>query len=151
MGEHRTLLRLLVECSRGLEARLRLGLREAGYEDIRPAHYAVLRYLGLEGSRVTELAEAAGMTQQSMGELVARLEGLGFVERRPDPRDGRARIVVPTGAGRRGIEAAAGILAEAEVDLAGRMGEERLETLVVLLEELGAVLAGSTSSSGVRR
>src|ERR671917_1684086 len=87
VGEHRTLLRLLVECSRGLEARLRAGLREAGDGDIRPAHYAVFRYLGHEGSRVTELAEAAGMAQRSMGELVAHLEGLGFVECRPDPRD----------------------------------------------------------------
>jgi DNA-binding MarR family transcriptional regulator len=100
--EHRSLLRLLVECSRGLEVRLRVGLREAGYGDVRPAHYAVFRYLAPEGSRVTELAEAAGMTQQSMGEFVAHLERLGFVERRPDPRDGRARIVVPTEAGRHG-------------------------------------------------
>ena len=151
VGEHRTLLRLLVECSRGLEARLRAGLREAGYGDIRPAHYAVFRYLGPEGSRVTELAEAAGMAQQSMGELVVHLEGLGFVERRPDPRDGRARIVVPTEAGRGGIAAAAGLLAKTEADLEERMGEEKLESLVVLLEELGAVLSGSVSSSGTRQ
>lgn len=149
VGEHRTLLRLLVECSRGLEARLRAGLREAGYGDIRPAHYAIFRYLGPEGSRVTELADAAGMTQQSMGELVAHLEGLGFVERRPDPRDGRARIVVPTEAGRRGIAAAAGILAEAEADLAGRMGEERLGSLLAMLEELTDLLAQATSSPWV--
>jgi MarR family transcriptional regulator, temperature-dependent positive regulator of motility len=149
--EHRSLLRLLVECSRGLEVRLRVGLREAGYGDVRPAHYAVFRYLAPEGSRVTELAEAAGMTQQSMGEFVAHLERLGFVERRPDPRDGRARIVVPTEAGRGGIAAAAGILAEMEADMAERMGEEKLESLVDLLEELSTLLAQATSSSGIRQ
>ena len=148
--EHRSLLRLLVECSRGLEARLHAGLREAGYGDVRPAHYAVFRNLGAEGSRVTELAEAAGMTQQSMGEFVAHLERLGFVERRPDPRDGRARIVLPTEAGRRGIATAAGLLAETEAGLAQRMGEEKLETLVALLEELSTLLAQATSS-GIRK
>ena len=128
-----------------------MGLREAGYGDIRPAHYAVFRHLGPEGSRVTELAEAAGMTQQSMGEFVAQLERLGFVERRPDPRDRRARIVVPTEAGRGGVAAAAGILADTEADLAERMGEERLESLVALLEELSTLLAQATSSSGIRQ
>jgi DNA-binding MarR family transcriptional regulator len=89
---------------------------------------------------VTELAEAAGMTQQSMGELVDHLEGRGYVERRPDPRDGRAKIVVPTEAGWRGIGAAAERLAEIEDALAGRMGEARFEGLVEALEELTALL-----------
>lgn len=149
--EHRSLLRLLVECSRGLETCLRAGLREAGYGDVRPAHYAVFRYLEPEGSRVTELAELAGMTQQSMSEFVAYLERLGFVERRPDPRDGRARIVVPTEAGREGIAAAAGLLAETEADLAERLGKEKLDSLVALLEELSILLAQAKSSSGYRR
>jgi MarR family transcriptional regulator, temperature-dependent positive regulator of motility len=149
--EHRSLLRLLVECSRGLETRLRARLREAGYGDVRPAHYAVFRCLGPEGSRVTELAEAAGMTQQSMGEFVAHLERLGFVERRPDPRDGRARIVVPTEAGREGIAAAAGLLAETEADLAERLGKEKLDSLVALLEDLSILLAQAKSSSGYRK
>lgn len=43
---------------------------------------------------MAELAEEARMTKQSMGELVAYLERRGYVERLPDPRDGRARIVV---------------------------------------------------------
>jgi DNA-binding MarR family transcriptional regulator len=131
-------LRLLVEGSRALEVRLYEGLRAAGYGDVRPAHYAVFRYMEEGGSRVTELAEAAGMTKQSMGELVAYLEGRGYVTRRPDPSDGRARIVSPTEAGRRGIEAAAGCLAEIEADLAERMGEEELERLSGLLGDLAA-------------
>jgi DNA-binding MarR family transcriptional regulator len=136
----RSLLRLLVEGSHALEGRLYEGLRAAGYGDVRPAHYAVFRHLEEGGSRVTELAEAAGMTKQSMGELVDYLEERGYVKRRPDPRDGRARIVTPTEAGRRGTEAAVGRLARIEADLAERMGEEELERLSGLLGELAAFL-----------
>lgn len=150
-GERHSLLRLLVEGSRALEGRLHEGLRSAGYGDVRPAHYAVFRYLKSGGSRVTELAEQAGMTQQSMGELVAYLERCGYVERRPDPRDRRARIVVPTEAGRRGIDAGIGVLVEVETTLADRMGEGRMEELAGSLGELTALLAeldlvGATSA-----
>jgi DNA-binding MarR family transcriptional regulator len=131
----------MIEGSRALEERLHEGLREAGYGDVRPAHYAVFRYLGPEGSRVTELAEAAGMTKQSMGELVDYLEQCRYVERRADPRDRRARMVVPTEKGRRGIEAAAERIAEIEAELARRMGNERLEELVGSLAELVTFLA----------
>ena len=139
-GRRHGLLRLLVEASGGMEGRLNEGLRAAGYGDVRPAHYAVFRLLGVEGARVTELAEAHGMTKQSMGELVAYLERRGYVERRVDPRDRRAKIVVPTERGRRGIAAAAGLLEGIEADLAERMGGERLEDLAGSLEELVAVL-----------
>jgi DNA-binding MarR family transcriptional regulator len=90
---------------------------------------------------VTELAEVAGMTKQSMGELIAYLEERGYVERRPDPRDGRAKIVMLTEKGRRGIEAASERLAEIEAELAGWMGSERLEELIALLANLRAILA----------
>ena len=140
-GRGGSLLRLLVEGTRAVEGRLQEGLRAAGYGDVRPAHYAVFRYLEPQGSRVTELAEAAGVTRQSMGELVDHLERGGYVERRPDPRDRRARIVVPTEAGRRGIGVAVELVAGVEEALAERMGEERLEGLAGALEELAALLA----------
>jgi DNA-binding MarR family transcriptional regulator len=109
----------------------------AGFEDVRPAHYAVFRFLQPEGSRVTELAEEARMTKQSMGELVVYLEQRGYVERRPDPRDRRAKIVVLTEAGLRWAEAAVERLGEVEDALAERIGgQERLEELADSLEEL---------------
>jgi DNA-binding MarR family transcriptional regulator len=81
------------------------------------------------------------MTQQSMGELVAYLEQRGYVERRPDHHDRRARIVLPTEAGRGEIKAGTGVLVEVETILAERMGEGRLEELAGSLGELTALLA----------
>jgi DNA-binding MarR family transcriptional regulator len=134
--------RLLAEGFRALDRQLHEGMVAAGFGDVRPAHYAVFRFLKPEGSRVTELAEEARMTKQSMGELVAYLEQRGYVERLPDPRDGRARIVVWTEAGRRWTEAAAERLGEIEDALAERLGgQERLEELAGSLEGLMALSA----------
>jgi MarR family transcriptional regulator, temperature-dependent positive regulator of motility len=94
------------------------------------------------GSRVAELAEEARMTKQSMGELVAYLERRGYVERLPDPRDGRAKIVVWSEAGLRWAEAAAERLGEIEDALAERLGgQERSEELAGSLEVLMALSA----------
>ena len=53
------------------------------------------------GTRLTTLAARAGMTHQSMGEVVDALRERGYVERRPDPSDGRARLVCLTEEGSR--------------------------------------------------
>jgi DNA-binding MarR family transcriptional regulator len=68
-------------------------LRELGFEDLRPVHCAFLRALPLEGMRTTEIARVAGMTKQAIGQLAIELERLGYVQRLPDPTDGRAKIV----------------------------------------------------------
>lgn len=135
-----SLLKLLVETSRLLEGALDEHLRDTEGRVLRPAHYAVFRYLAPAGSRVTELAAAAGMTQQSMGELVTHLERHGYVERVRDPCDGRARIVVPTGKGHAGLSRAGAALTEIESALAHRIGDDRLSDLVDLLLELRRTL-----------
>jgi DNA-binding MarR family transcriptional regulator len=68
-------------------------LHAAGYDDITAAHQAVFENIDRDGSRLTTLATRSGMTHQSMGELVQTLERAGYLERRPDPGDGRARII----------------------------------------------------------
>jgi DNA-binding MarR family transcriptional regulator len=69
-----------------------------GHAAIRPKHGAVFENLDREGTRPTVLAQRAGMGKAALGELVDELERLGYVERRPDPHDRRAKLVVPTAA-----------------------------------------------------
>src|ERR1700761_8616820 len=71
----------------------------AGTEGIRPAHLQVFGVIKADGTRLTDLAASAGMSLSAMAELVDALEQLGYVERRPDPRDGRAKLVCLTDSG----------------------------------------------------
>src|SRR6476619_676803 len=75
-------------------------LQEEGFEHIREGHGCVFGFIDLEhGSRLTELAERAGLTKQAVGEAATELERLGYAERMPDPTDKRAKIIklTPTG------------------------------------------------------
>lgn len=65
---------------------------------IRPKHGAVFANIDPEGTRASVLAQRAGMGKAAMGELIDELERRGYVERRPDPSDRRAKLVLPTSA-----------------------------------------------------
>ena len=75
-------------------------LKAAGFDDVPASQHPVFENLDPGGTRLTTLSTRAGMTHQSMGELVSILEGNGYVERRPDPTDRRARLVCLTDKGR---------------------------------------------------
>jgi DNA-binding MarR family transcriptional regulator len=94
-------------------------LNAAGYEDISAAAHPVFENIDAEGTRLTELAARAGMTHQSMGELVSILEQRGYLERLRDPSDGRARLVRLTAKGRRTARDALREIAAIEADWLG--------------------------------
>jgi DNA-binding MarR family transcriptional regulator len=87
-------------------------LRDDGFDDIVPRHGAVLAYLRPEGVRATDLARLSGQLKQVVGVIVDDLEALGYVKRKPDPADRRAKLVVPTARGRRQMDAADSIMAD---------------------------------------
>ena len=68
-------------------------LEADGHVGVHPSHHALYENIDPQGTRLTELAARAAMTHQSMGELVASLERGGWVERRPDPTDGRDLVI----------------------------------------------------------
>lgn len=84
------------------------------------AHIHITRHLAVQGARLQELAESAGMSKQAMGKLVDQCEAWGLVTREVDRRDARAKLVRFTPAGLawlRGFQRAV-VQAEAELKLA---------------------------------
>lgn len=111
-------------------------LREAGFHDLRPPHASIFPYVPPEGIHVSELARLARVRKQTTAEAVAQLERAGYVERRPDPRDGRAQLVflTPRGEVVRPITHAAGHRVEER--WAELTSPEEIETLRTLLRDL---------------
>src|ERR671920_964421 len=99
--QRRELGTLLFVANRALEQRAFDAVVAAGITDITLAQARVAARIGPQGTRISELAEQARVTKQSAAFLVEQLEAAGYVERVPDPRDGRARLVRLTARARR--------------------------------------------------
>jgi DNA-binding MarR family transcriptional regulator len=115
------------------------GVVGAGFPQ-KPSHSAVFAQIKTEGSRLTDLARGANITPQAMGELVDELEELGYVERRPDPTDRRAKLIVLTDRGRACIAAGITTINGIEQRITQTLGERGHRQLRSLLDKL---LAGN--------
>jgi DNA-binding MarR family transcriptional regulator len=112
-------------------------LDEAGYGDIRPAHGCVFSFIERGGgARLTALADRSGLTKQAVGEAVTDLELLGYVERVPDPGDGRAKIIRLSERGREAAAAAEEIFGDIERRFADEVGEARFDEFRETLRRL---------------
>jgi DNA-binding MarR family transcriptional regulator len=115
-------------------------LEDAGHGDLTRLHGAVIAHLDDEGTRATELARRSGRHKQIIGRIVDELEELGYVERRPERVDRRAKLVVPTARGREVMRLSDQIIRDIERRQAAALGEEEYEafkhTLGALVDSL---------------
>ena len=100
-------------------------VRERGVPDAQPTWHHVFFTIDPEGSRLTTLAARASMTLPAMWEIVQDLEARGYVERRPDPADRRAKLICLTEAGRAAVRQGRRAARELEAEYRRRVGEER--------------------------
>jgi DNA-binding MarR family transcriptional regulator len=139
------MIRLLNMAAHQFAEEFTVKLAAVGLGDLRPGHGCVFGNIDPEGgSRLTELAERANMTKQSVGEFASDLEQLGYVERVPDLNDGRAKIIRLTDQGRRAYWIGRQLIDELEREWGERYGNERIAALrkgleVVTAEGLGGV------------
>lgn len=119
-----------------VRTRMLTRLRESGFDDFEPAHFTVFRYPSPDGARPSELAARLGISKQSLSYLLRELERLGYLERRPDPADLRAKRVVVTRRGKAAIAVIRSAVAELEREWAEQLGARRYAQLRSLLVEL---------------
>jgi DNA-binding MarR family transcriptional regulator len=103
----------------------------AARDKVGAAHVHITRHLPLEGARLTELAQWAGMSKQAMGDLVDQCAAWGLVTRQPDPLDARARRICLTPAGLDWLAAFQSAVAQAEAEFRAAVGQE-VATVVAL-------------------
>jgi DNA-binding MarR family transcriptional regulator len=120
-----------------VQRRMLARLHEHGFEDLDAAHLNVFQYPGPQGAKPSELAARLRVSKQALNYLLGELERLGYLERRPDPDDLRAKRVVLT---RRGV-AAIGVIREAVAELEAewerQLGRKEFAQLRALLQNLG--------------
>ena len=111
-------------------------LHKHGHEGLTLFHTALISNLDVEGTRITTLADRAGVTKQAMGQLVSELEARGYIQREPDPEDKRASRIKFTKLGWQFLEDAFEVKQEIEADYAITIGEEGMRQLHSLLNRL---------------
>lgn len=111
-------------------------LAELGYEGFRTAHGTIGQHIADGGSRVTELAQLAQVSKPTVVYLVNDLERLGYVERVPDPADGRAKLVRMTERGAEAQRAGTEIVRQIERDWSALLGEGEFAALRDHLQRL---------------
>ncbi|MFG3528050.1 MarR family winged helix-turn-helix transcriptional regulator [Streptomyces sp. NPDC047917] len=90
---------LLFAGFRSIIDELHRDLAGQGHAEFRPAYGYALQAVGRDGATASEIGRRLGVSKQAAGKTVERLEGLGYVERADDPRDGRRKLVRLTARG----------------------------------------------------
>jgi DNA-binding MarR family transcriptional regulator len=133
--------RLLLKAMRAFNEQSMTAIRALGHADLSLAHAAVLPHIDVTGTRLTEIAERAGLRKQSASQLVDELVTAGYVVKKPDPIDKRASLIGFTRRGRQFLEHAAGVKRDIEDGLERALGTASYRELRRLLEALPAAMA----------
>ena len=134
-----------------VRARIYSGVVAAGFNDLRPAHVTLFRWPGPDGMRPTELAAATQISKQAANDLLGDLERLGYLERRIDPSDERARLIRLTERGRHLQRVAVGIHSDIEKEWEQAVGHRHYRIMREALHQLVRVPEFRTAANGPRR
>jgi DNA-binding MarR family transcriptional regulator len=127
---------LMFVAHRAAETRVYEALQAAGFDDLTLTQARLIQRLSPNGIRVTELADQARVTKQTAGALIDELQRNGYVVRRPDPRDARARLVTLSAKGRKLCAAAAAEAASVEAEWREHLGAQAYDQLHARLVSL---------------
>jgi DNA-binding MarR family transcriptional regulator len=128
-----------------LRRRVTATLHASGFPDYRSTYRSIFMWTRAEGSRITELAELAQITQQSMSELVAELERRGYVERIPDPTDRRAVLVRRTERGWQVNAVSRQAVAEAQAEWETQLGAPEYAHMLAALRHIVTLIDPPTA------
>ncbi|MEU4196250.1 MarR family winged helix-turn-helix transcriptional regulator [Kribbella sp. NPDC026611] len=91
--DRKPLIALVERAHRALQSDMVRRAQADGHTEVKMAHNSVFGFLHAGGARAADMATRAGITRQSMGEVIRDMVALGLLEMRADPNDGRAKVV----------------------------------------------------------
>jgi DNA-binding MarR family transcriptional regulator len=112
------------------------GQADGRFVNIRFPHLQIWGNVGINGIRLTELAGKAQLSLAACSELVDELQQLGYLERRPDASDGRAKLIFPTKKGREVLDAAGQAVAELEQRWRTKLRRSEFDSACAVLDRL---------------
>ena len=110
----------------------------AARDQVGAAHIHITRHLPVGGARLSDLAGAAGMTKQAMGDLVNQCEAWNLVQRTPHPNDQRAKLIRFTGDGLAWLAAFERAVAKAQLEFQLDVGADVATVTTLGLEAYAA-------------
>jgi DNA-binding MarR family transcriptional regulator len=120
---------LMFIAARSAANRIFLAVHDAGFDDLTIAQSRLMMGIDPAGTRLRVLAERAQIAKQTATALVDKLERAGYVERVPDPSDGRARLVRMTARAEAALPLARAEEERIEAEWRAHLGPEVMEQL----------------------
>ena len=130
------LIALIDRANRALQTDMVREAHRQGHPEIRYAHNAVFSTLDASGARATDMATRAGITRQSMGEIIREMVTLGLLDMKPDPADRRAKLVTYTATGLAHARQGYQHIIDLEKRFADEFGEQEYETVREVLARI---------------
>jgi DNA-binding MarR family transcriptional regulator len=123
-------------------------LRDAGFDDVLPAHLGVFQYPGPDGLRPGVLAVRTKASKQAMNHLLHQLECGGYIRRESHPDDRRTRVVRLTERGRAAAQVIHETTARLDRQWAEALGEAVYEDMARALVKLEALFDEQVHTGG---
>jgi len=127
---------LMFIAARAAANRIFEAIKQRGFDDVTIAQSRLMMGIDPNGTRLSVLAERAQIAKQTATALVDKLERAGYVERVPDPTDGRARLVRMTPRAEAALPHARAEEDRIEKEWRAHLGTERMQELRDALTQL---------------
>jgi DNA-binding MarR family transcriptional regulator len=95
---------------------------------------------GDSGARLSDIADVLGISRQAANHYANQIERAGYLERKPDPSDGRAKLLIPTARARTLMRQGAREAAKFQKSFTAMVGEEALRGATRGIRELNQAL-----------
>jgi DNA-binding MarR family transcriptional regulator len=121
---------------------------ECGHTDLRLGFAPYITLIGDHGIRLSELADAIGISRQACNQAVNQIQAAGYVGREADPDDGRARLLVLTERGRQLRRDGVRVVRQLDTRFAAIAGNEAVDTSAETLGRLYTHLSLGLGDTG---